>query len=238
VVAATDPFWQIQAGCLVRRQKALAEDLMLSSEALSALSRVHDTNERFRKVLDLVQPGDVVVDCGANVGEIVKKFVAKGCAVHAFEPDPMACKILRERFGASSSVTIREVAVGSAPGRAKLYYHRERQNVPNEVELTQSSSLVADKKNVSNADYTEVEVVDLGNFITGLGARVAVLKVDVEGAEGEILEMILKRRLYERFDVAFFETHENKVPSIRPIIARVRSELKRLNIGNIYLDWK
>jgi FkbM family methyltransferase len=211
---------------------------MLTAEALGEIFDVRDPDQRFRKVLAHLDANDVVIDCGANVGVVSKKFAAKGCQVHAFEPDPVALTFLRERLKDSPNVVIHAAAVGVSAGRAKLYFHRHRQDVHNDVELTQSSSLVADKKNVSVEDYAEVPVVDLGDFIVTLPKRVAVLKVDVEGGEGELLEMIFERRLYERFDVAFFETHEAKVPSIRPAMARVRGLIEQLGIRNIFLDWK
>jgi FkbM family methyltransferase len=211
---------------------------MLSPQAVREISSIQDSTLRFREVLTYLEPGEVTIDCGANVGAVSKKLAARGCRVYAFEPDPIAAQVLRERFKESSNVVVREAAVGTSAGTAKLYYHRERHNVQTEMTLTQSSSLLADKKNVSTTDFIEVELVDLGDFIISLGRPVAVLKVDVEGAEGELLEMILARRLFERFAVAFFETHEDKVPSTRPIMERVRAELKRLEIGNIYLDWK
>lgn len=104
--------------------------------------------------------------------------------------------------------------------------------------LTQSSTLVADKRNISKEHFVDVEVIDFGQFMEQLDHRVAILKLDIEGMEADILEIILERKLYERFDVAFVETHERKVPSTRAKLQYVRSEMERLNVENIFLDWK
>lgn len=106
------------------------------------------------------------------------------------------------------------------------------------MNLTQSSTLVADKRNVSKEHFVDVEVIDFGRFIEQLDHRVAILKLDIEGMEADILEMIIERKLYDRFDIAFVETHERKVPSTRAKLQYVRSEIERLNLKHIYLDWK
>jgi hypothetical protein len=42
-----------------------------------------------------LRPGDVVVDCGANIGLITLRLAARGATVHAFEPDPYSFGRLR-----------------------------------------------------------------------------------------------------------------------------------------------
>ena len=98
--------------------------------------------------------------------------------------------------------------------------------------------MVADKRNVSKDHFVDVEVIDFGQFLEQLDRRIAILKLDIEGMEADILEMILERKLYDRFDIAFVETHDRKVPSTRAKLQYIRSEIESLNINHIFLDWK
>ena len=42
--------------------------------------------------------GTVVLDCGANQGEIAALFAKTKAEVYAFEPDPIAYSLLSKRF--------------------------------------------------------------------------------------------------------------------------------------------
>src|SRR5216117_3530220 len=49
-------------------------------------------------VLRRLNKNSLVIDCGANTGDITKKFADTGATVHAFEPDPLAYEFLKKRF--------------------------------------------------------------------------------------------------------------------------------------------
>ena len=42
--------------------------------------------------------GDLVIDCGANVGKITEYFLLRGAQVIAFEPNKFAYSYLKEKF--------------------------------------------------------------------------------------------------------------------------------------------
>jgi FkbM family methyltransferase len=48
-----------------------------------------------RLLRSLVEPGDVALDIGANIGAITKALAAKAVKVHAFEPQPFVCGLLK-----------------------------------------------------------------------------------------------------------------------------------------------
>src|SRR5215471_19231611 len=47
-----------------------------------------------------VNPGDVIIDCGANIGDVTSLFARAGATVYAFEPNPLCFSILSRRFSA------------------------------------------------------------------------------------------------------------------------------------------
>src|SRR6185312_16618509 len=67
-----------------------------------------------------VQPGDLVFDIGAHVGDRVASFRRLGARVVAIEPQRAMAGVLRLLYGWSRSVTIEEMAVGREQGRASL----------------------------------------------------------------------------------------------------------------------
>jgi FkbM family methyltransferase len=131
-----------------------------------------------------IEPGDIVLDIGANVGTHTLYFAGVcGANVHAFEPVEATFSLLSENVrinGLTQNVVLRQVAVGA-------------QN---------SAALVADQPaNNSGAARLSVDpsgpirVVPIDGLIDEL-ARVALIKIDVEGMELDVLRGC--RQLIER----------------------------------------
>src|SRR3954454_23884949 len=73
-----------------------------------------------RLYADFVQPGELVFDAGAHVGDRVGAFRRLGARVVAIEPQPALVRTLRLLYGRDSEVAIEPVALGRAPGTAEL----------------------------------------------------------------------------------------------------------------------
>ncbi len=67
-----------------------------------------------------LQPGDLVFDIGAHVGNRTRAFAALGCRVVAVEPQPHVAALLRVLAGRVPDVTVVEAAVADEVGRARL----------------------------------------------------------------------------------------------------------------------
>lgn len=188
-------------------------------------------------VLDLTGPGDVVIDLGANIGQESIPFAKRGAKVIAYEPDPFALKELRSLVKESglSNIDIVPAAVSDKNSKMKLYHHVNREQ--DKVIWSQSSSLLEDKNNVDKKNYTEVEVKDIYDVLRNAGKKIKILKMDVEGAEYDILDRIIDNDMYKDIGYIFVEVHYNKIPSLvnrhRELISRMRDK----NIQNIYLTW-
>ena len=59
-------------------------------------------------------PGDLVMDCGANLCEITTILGATGTDVIPYEPDPHAFKKLHRRFADTANVELVNAAVGAS----------------------------------------------------------------------------------------------------------------------------
>ena len=192
---------------------------------------------RLRKILRNVGPGSLVLDCGANVGEISALFLARGAEVIAFEPDPLAYEALLRKIGHHQHFTLHKKAVSDRSGMASFFFHKDRSEGQGGAEFTVSSTLVAEKRNVDVNHSIDVELVDLDAFVSGLDRKVDILKMDVEGAEIAILTRMLDNGSYHKVGLMLVETHETKIPGHQQEVALLRSRIAALGIDNIRLNW-
>jgi FkbM family methyltransferase len=192
---------------------------------------------RLQKILKKVGPGSLVIDCGANIGEISALFLARGADVIAFEPDPVALEALRRRVGDHPRLTLYQQAVSDRSGRASFFFHKDRSDGTDEAAFTVSSTLVAEKRNVDTRHSIEVELIDLDAFIASLDRQVDVLKMDVEGAEIAILWKMLESGSYQKIRLMLVETHETKIPGHLEEVTRLQARINQLGIKHIRLNW-
>ena len=127
----------------------------------------------YRIPVDLVGPGDVVVDVGANIGEIGLWAESRGARYIAFEPDPRAFAALEANV---ASEHLHQVALSDKTMTAEFYLDTARAD----------SSLFAPAR--SDESIT-VDVVPLDEYLSSGEApeRIKLLKVEAEGLEPEIL---------------------------------------------------
>lgn len=188
----------------------------------------------FARAAGRLGPGDVAIDCGANVGRYTRLLARNGAEVHAFEPDPVAFEALGRAMAGHQNVTLHRAAVGAEAGRVTLY--RAAAFAEDPVEHSVSSSVFADKGNVDAAAAVEVEQIDLAEFLSRF-PRVALLKLDIEGAEVPVLERLLETGLLDRIGCVMVETHEAKVPALAERTAALRQRLAAEGRAGVNLDW-
>lgn len=135
--------------------------------------------------LSWLRPGMTFVDAGAHVGHytlLASDLVAAGGRVIAFEPHPVLGQVLRrnvERAGCAN-VTVSSLALGRADGPGDLVLH-PRDNFG-------ASSLRADSQ-TGHLPRAPVRVSTLDDFLERAGLpTVDVVKLDVEGAELDVIE--------------------------------------------------
>lgn len=124
---------------------------------------------------DALNPGDLFVDVGANIGLYTLLAIEAGAEVICVEPIPAAVRHLRRNLALNAyEAEIREVALGSEPGRMLMT-----------TDLGVGNRLVLSASDASSA-AREVEVSTLDDLV---GDRyVHGLKLDVEGAELLVLQ--------------------------------------------------
>lgn len=190
-------------------------------------------------VLAMLRPGDLAIDCGANVGDVSEPLADAGAEVIAFEPDPYAIGRITERLGARANVEIRQQAVAARAGRLKLM--RAANFEDNPAGGSVKSTLLTGGRGIEEGTGIEVDVIDFPAFLTELTQRrgeIAFLKLDIEGAELDLLEAMDAAGLFAAIRCTVVETHERKFKDLRPRYRALRAAFAEKYAPNhVNLDW-
>jgi FkbM family methyltransferase len=184
----------------------------------------------FRKVYNpvrlAVEPEDIVVDLGANVG-VFSLFAAQRTrnTIHAIEPFPENVEFLNRNFKANGlqNAVSHRLAITDHVGSAKLFL----------TEITGGHLLFDHDISGPLREYIEVPAVTLKEFMDDneLG-HIDYLKVDCEGSEGAILSSTPEEYL-RRIKKIGMEFHDNVS---RPDHAGLQALLNKAGFAT-WLNW-
>lgn len=117
-----------------------------------------------------LRPGDLVVNFGANIGELILAMSDSGSRFVAIDPDPVACRCLRRNVGSRADIV--ETGLWKQDGDVTFYQKPE------------------------NADTTAIDRVGppitvrakkLDTIMAAYEGRVRLIVGDAEGAEPEVM---------------------------------------------------
>lgn len=194
---------------------------------------------RFQTLMDMLQPGDHVLDLGANTGEVTRTLAATGATIHAYEPDPNVFEELVRNTRQFSNVIHYPEAVAARAGL--LNFFRASASILKDDELRrQSGSLFEAAHHVGTDDMVEVPVISFSDAVMRADGHVRLVKMDIEGAETDILSGLFPVD-YDgkpmQFDHMFVETHERIFPHHAAEIARLRLFAENMDCPEVNLYW-
>jgi len=170
-------------------------------------------------VKNLIKPGDIFFDVGANTGYyslLASELVASGGFVHAFEPASITYEILHTntRLNGLKNILLNRLAVSDKPGEAEL--------------LINTQSGLTSMGNTRRGEFIGVEkvqVITLDEYVKDNQiTRVDFLKLDIEGFEGHVLRGA-KRLMHEQKDMVI-------------LIELAEKNYRPLNLSvNEVMDW-
>jgi len=149
-----------------------------------------DLTEAF---IRLVRRGDMVLDIGMHLGYYTTLFaqlVGIEGAVHAFEPTPSTREIAAKNVGPFPNVTVHPCAVWSSAAVIDFRDYGPTWMAFNSFTDARMEARIPAPK------LLKVKTLSLDSFCATLTRRVAIIKVDAESAEAEILAGA--RRLLEK----------------------------------------
>jgi FkbM family methyltransferase len=156
--------------------------------------RIHDHQWRRNFYRQMIAPGELCFDVGANIGDYTDALMSIGAKVVAVDPQPSCIKELRARFRRNDRVTVVPVAVGETEGAAKFFLRKK----------TVSSGFIEEWDDQENAGSIQVPVKTLDQLISSYG-RPKYIKIDVEG-----YELPTFKGLNSKIDLISFEYHLSK----------------------------
>jgi FkbM family methyltransferase len=163
-----------------------------------------------------LQPGALVycVGIGTDITFDLSVIQAYGVTVHAFDPTPESIRFV-EQQSLPPEYSWHPVGLASYDGRATFHPPHN----PNHVSHSMIESMAGGQPAIT------VEVRRLATLMQDLGHhRVAVLKMDIEGAEYDVIDDILASRL--DIDQLLIEFH-HRFTGIG--IERTRQAVRKLN---------
>jgi len=130
-------------------------------------------------IKDIIKEGDTVVDVGANIGYytlLFSKLVGAWGTVYAFEPEPTNFSILKKNLEMNYASNVISVpkAVADTSGSVKLYIHETNPGGHTIMDVYD------DLKGIT------VDCITLNEYLKG--KKINFIKIDVEGAEPNVIE--------------------------------------------------
>ena len=174
---------------------------------------------------------NIVLDIGANVGSISSLFLTLGLTVHAYEPDSRCIAMLKRRFKWINKDRI-------------FIHHNAISNQNEEVTLnygsitTESNSIIKNKPGADGSTGIEsVTAISIQNVIDQLG-YVSLIKMDIEGAEYDVLDVLLKSENIQKFGICLVEVHAKKIPDLMPRQKILEERIENMGLTKrIILTW-
>jgi len=162
-----------------------------------------------------LEEGDVFYDIGANAGFfslIAAKIVGRAGHVLAFEPLPMNIQVIEEQFQINKLAQCRCIpyAIGKEDGTCELVLFETAKGQP----ATSTARLAEYRMNVFKKPILSrylVDVKSLDNFIEHEGFVPQLIKIDVEGAESDVLYGGKELLCSSKAPRIFIETHGKSI---------------------------
>lgn len=151
----------------------------------------------------------VFLDCGARIGESIDRLLvtdqeAAGYDIYMFEPNPVCFDIIsnNERYANFKKM---KVAVSNRNGIEKLWGCVK-------TNTSVGSTLEKSKANwdkIAADDFIEVETIDLSIFLINNFSfdDFIILKLNIEGAEYDVLDGLLKSGAADKISKYFVDFH-------------------------------
>lgn len=170
----------------------------------------------------LLNPGDLVFDVGANIGDIVEPLLNQGCKIIAFEPQDECLKILKNRFKheKNSQLVLDKRALGAKVGNVD-FYECLASSSSSTFSTQWIKAMKEDKLKYVNWNlHSTKEMTTLDQVIKQYG-KPRFCKIDVEGYEYEVFQ-----GLSQPIDLISFEY---TVPEAIDTISNCIHHLLKLN---------
>ncbi|TFV91569.1 FkbM family methyltransferase [Blastococcus sp. CT_GayMR20] len=173
---------------------------------------------------DLIRPGDLVFDVGANIGEFTAAFRDCGARVVAVEPQPRLAAHLRRRYRSDRDVTVVATALSDHDGEATLYCTTADALATLEETRATGGAVGAG----AELEWTTSIRVPLRTMdsLVGEHGRPVLIKIDVEGHEAAVVRGLTHGR-----PLVFFEVNRESIDAVLDLLTERGYQEFLLRVG-------
>ena len=188
-----------------------------------------------KNVINNTSNSDLIIDVGANVGNVSKMFFETGCEIVAIEPNLYAFQKLSELSTKYKKIKPLNAAACTFNGEASLFLHENARE--NNLYYSTGSSLLSKKTNVDSSNCEKVCALDLSEFIKKQRRPIRLLKIDIEGYEVELIPHLIKNSVLEYVSFLLVETHEKKNPFLEAKTDLMKKMISDIGFERGCWDW-
>lgn len=167
-----------------------------------------------------------VLDVGGFKGDWASRISNMyGCNIYVFEPVKEFAHGIKKRFSKNPKVKVLAAALGTEDGTQKIYLEHG------------STSLIRKFKQA-----TDIDVVDAHRFVGELGRPIDLIKINIEGAEYDLLDKLIETgdiELFTDIQIQFHDFIPNAVERREKIQnALARTHCQTYNYDFTWENWR
>jgi FkbM family methyltransferase len=160
-------------------------------------------------------PRDVILDVGGYTGDWAAQMRSRYDAfIHVFEPNPHQFEILRCHLSGDPKITLQRYGLGGNDSTERMSMAGMASSVYDDSPFDAAAS-----------DHQEIQLRDVKTVFQELGLdEVALLKINIEGGEYDLLDRLIAQELHTRcrhIRVQFHEWYEDAHWRRKRIVARL-----------------
>lgn len=178
-----------------------------------------------RRMAQLLGKNDVVIDLGAHVGNASIEFSHYARHVYSFEPNPHVFAELKAQTKHYPNITIFNKAVSDQTGTAKLYFE-----TPKPGRFYEGATIMQGKSNVGYGKYHDVETISISDVLDLIGETVAVVKMDIEGAEYMVLDAMIASGRMAEIQKIYIECHVDRIEGLAKAKAKTLAAAEAVGV--------
>jgi len=165
----------------------------------------------------------LIIDCGANIGVSMLEWKTRwpGAQILCFEPDPFAFRLLEQNVERNDIPGVRCVNAALSDCDATVMLHGDISRRGD----ARGNSIDAAWGSRSGTTHTAVAAKRLSPYIAD--REVALLKLDIEGAEQRVLQEIAPH--LQRVQAIYVEVHETDASIAHNSAATIEQTLRAAN---------
>ena len=190
----------------------------------------------FVEHLNVLSKDHFVIDVGAKIGMVSECLAKKGAKVISFEPNRKAYTELSKVAKKYNNIDVKNLAVGTKDKIVNLYMHKETRS--STEDLTQASSLLVKKPNISSCIFEEVQEIDFAEYLKSLQREIELIKIDIEGYEIQLINHLLDKESLDNVKKIYLETHEKKFTQLVKPTLKLKERIKSEGLEEKFCyDW-